>query len=69
MKKKYKSDAFECIHETAAGLFKAGLLSAAEMKKYDKSCLVQEEKPVQLTPRPKTAAVAALSHSGTRNRK
>ena len=59
MKKKYKSDAFKCIHEGVTGLFKAGLLSAAEMKKFDSDCLVQEEKPIQSTPRPKTAAIAS----------
>ena len=57
--KKYKSPALKHIHEEAADYFKDGIISAAKMRKFDKQCLAQEERPVQSSPRTKAAAVAA----------
>jgi DNA-binding transcriptional regulator YiaG len=39
---KYESDILEMIHENAMTEFKLGLLSEAEMRKYDKLCLPKE---------------------------
>jgi putative transcriptional regulator len=39
---KYKSDAFEAIHEDAMASFKVGAISRERMKEYDEMCLVQE---------------------------
>jgi len=50
--KKYHSEACEAIYEEVAAEFEAGLISEAEMKEYDKMCLVKE---------PKTAYVAKKS--------
>ncbi|GHU01250.1 hypothetical protein FACS1894147_00740 [Spirochaetia bacterium] len=38
--KRYKSPAFKHIHEEAVDFFKEGIISAAEMKEFDESCLV-----------------------------
>jgi len=43
--KKYNSEACEAIYEEVKAEYEAGLISEAEMKEYDKSCLVQEPKP------------------------
>ena len=40
--KKYKSDAFEAIHEDAMALFEIGAISEAELREFDEECLVQE---------------------------
>lgn len=39
MTKRYKSDAFAAIHDSAKGLHEAGAISAAKMRKFDKACL------------------------------
>ena len=39
---KYESDILEMIHENAIIDFKLGLISEAEMRKYDKLCLPEE---------------------------
>jgi putative transcriptional regulator len=38
-KPKYKSDAFEAIHSTVAGMYKAGTIDKATMRTFDESCL------------------------------
>jgi putative transcriptional regulator len=35
----YKSDAFAAIHETAQGMFDAGLMDKKTMREFDESCL------------------------------
>ena len=50
---KYKSDAYEAIHEDAMANFEVGAISEAEMREYDKMCLVQEPKPIQKFEKPK----------------
>lgn len=36
---KYKSDAFEAIHSSAAGMFRVGTIDKATMRRFDESCL------------------------------
>lgn len=38
-KSKFKSDAFEAIHSSASGMFRAGTINKATMRHFDKSCL------------------------------
>lgn len=38
-KPKYKSDAFEAIHSSATGMFRAGTIDKATMRRFDESCL------------------------------
>ena len=40
--RKYKSDAYEAIHEDAMANFEVGAISEARMREYDEMCLVQE---------------------------
>lgn len=48
MLKKYKSDALEALHKTAAGLTRIGLLNKQTMRDFDATCLTTVEK---LSPR------------------
>ena len=43
---KYKSDAYEAIHEDAMANFEVGAISEAEMREFDKMCLVEEPETV-----------------------
>ena len=45
MRKKYQSKILQAIHEDAAGMYKLGIISDAEMREYDIDCLVQEPVP------------------------
>lgn len=38
-KTKFKSDAFEAIHSSASGMFKAGTIDKATMRHFDETCL------------------------------
>jgi len=38
-KPKYKSDAFEAIHSSVAGMLRAGTIDKATMRQFDESCL------------------------------
>ncbi|MDR1899220.1 MAG: XRE family transcriptional regulator [Treponema sp.] len=38
--KKYKSPVFRHIHQEATDLFSSGMITAAEMREFDQSCLV-----------------------------
>jgi len=40
-RKKYKSDAFEAIHESATSLHKIGVIGKETMREFDCSCLTQ----------------------------
>lgn len=42
--RKYKSDAFEAIHSSVAGMYKAGTIDKATMRSFDESCLAVPEK-------------------------
>ena len=50
MAKQYKSDALAAVHETAAGLAEAGVMSKQTMKAFDELCLtpVEELTPAQI---------------------
>ena len=37
--KTYKSDAFAAVHETASGMFDAGVIDKTTMRRFDESCL------------------------------
>jgi len=39
---KYESDILEMIHENAIAEFQLGLITEAEMRKYDKLCLPEK---------------------------
>ena len=45
---KFKSDAFEAIHSSAAALFEVGAIDKATMRSFDESCLAV---PAPLKPR------------------
>lgn len=38
-KPKYKSDAFEAVHSSAAGMVRAGTIDKATMRRFDETCL------------------------------
>jgi putative transcriptional regulator len=38
-KPKYKSDAFEAIHSSAAGMLRVGTIDKATMRRFDETCL------------------------------
>jgi len=37
--RKYKSDAFEAIHSSVTGMYRAGTIDKATMRRFDVSCL------------------------------
>jgi putative transcriptional regulator len=39
-KRKYKSEAFEAIHSSVSGMYRAGTIDKATMRSFDESCLV-----------------------------
>jgi putative transcriptional regulator len=43
MAKKYKSDAFAAIHETAESLFDSGVIDKTTMRNFDETCLAPVE--------------------------
>lgn len=49
-KSKYKSDAFEAIHDSVAGMYRSGTIDKATMRHFDETCLVAppELKPMQI---------------------
>ena len=51
MKKKFKTDAFEAIHESALALHSVGAIDKATMRQFDEACLVKtpiyEAKPIK----------------------
>jgi DNA-binding transcriptional regulator YiaG len=42
---KYKSEILEVVHEDATAMFEVGAISTAQMREFDKMCLVQEPIP------------------------
>jgi putative transcriptional regulator len=38
-KRKYKSDAFEAIHSTVEGMYRAGTIDKTTMRDFDEACL------------------------------
>jgi DNA-binding transcriptional regulator YiaG len=47
MQKKYQSELLMVCHQEAEALLAVGALNEAEMREYDKMCLVQEPKPAR----------------------
>jgi putative transcriptional regulator len=45
--RKYKSDAFEAIHSSVSGMYRAGTIDKATMREFDESCL---SVPPQMAP-------------------
>jgi DNA-binding transcriptional regulator YiaG len=43
LKNKYWDDFLGSLHKTAEGLHKIGVINDAEMRKYDRNCLAQED--------------------------
>jgi len=57
---KYKSEIYEVIHQDAMANFEIGAISEAEMKKFDKMCLVKEPEAAYTSKKsPKTEYAAA----------
>jgi len=56
MGKKYYSEIAEGIHESARDLFEIGLISEAEMRDFDKRCLVEKPATVTVLEFPDTGA-------------
>ena len=57
---KYKSEIYEVVHQDATSMFEIGAISRAEMKKFDKMCLVKEPKASYAAEKsPKTEYAAA----------
>lgn len=48
--RKYKSDAFEAIHSSVSGMYRAGTIDQATMREFDASCLSvpAEMKPLRI---------------------
>ena len=55
MKRKYKSEALEALHETVSGLHKIGLMSEEDMRFYDEGCLVKSAPETERAPSQKPA--------------
>jgi putative transcriptional regulator len=45
--RKFKSDAFEAIHSSVSGMYRAGTIDKATMREFDESCL---SVPTQMKP-------------------
>ena len=61
MKAKYKSEAFEAIHEAANDMFEIDLLSEERMRYFDERCLV---KPAAQATRGSARKSAGAGRSG-----
>jgi DNA-binding transcriptional regulator YiaG len=42
---KYKSDAYEALHEETIANFKVGAISESELREFEEICFVQENEP------------------------
>ena len=49
MKDKYENEMLQVIHEDVKGMHKLGIVSDAEMRKFDKLCLTQEHRKTRKT--------------------
>ncbi|WP_010263604.1 hypothetical protein [Treponema primitia] len=59
--KKYKSPALRHIHQEAVGLYKHGIINAAEMREFDKDCLVSGASTFTTSHIPRIAAAITAS--------
>ena len=62
---KYKSDAYEAIHEDAMADFAIGAISKERMKEYDEMCLVQEPNPAAYEAEKSAESINQLEHVTT----
>jgi putative transcriptional regulator len=46
-KRKYNSEAFEAVHSAVSGMYRAGTIDKATMRRFDESCL---SVPLQMEP-------------------
>ena len=60
---KYKSDAFEAIHEDAVSMYEIGAISEERMKEYDEMCLVKESEPAYKTEKPAESPARVMEHA------
>ena len=49
MEYRYESELMQVIHEEMQDMHRSGFLSDAEMRKFDKLCLMKEPKPARKT--------------------
>ena len=50
--KKYRSEAFEAMHEEIMGHFEVGTISEAELREFEEDCFIDEDETAQVeTPR------------------
>jgi DNA-binding transcriptional regulator YiaG len=61
MKRKYQSELLKVCHEEAENLLAVGAISEAEMREYDKECLVQESQTPTSTPGTRQAPAPAYT--------
>jgi putative transcriptional regulator len=59
---KYKSDAFQAIHEDAVANFEVGAITKKELEEYDRACLVLEIPAMSIS---KSDALSSWSKSPT----
>ena len=52
MKLKYESEILQVMHEDMMGMHRLGIISDAEMRRFDKMCLVEEPKTADSTESP-----------------
>jgi DNA-binding transcriptional regulator YiaG len=59
MKKKYQSEILMVCHQEAESLYKVGAITEAQMREYDKDCLVSEPKAPKTASSPRQAPTPA----------
>ena len=52
MKLKYESEILQVMHEDMMGMHRLGIISDAEMRRFDKMCLVEEPETADSTVSP-----------------
>ncbi|GHV77733.1 hypothetical protein AGMMS49942_25540 [Spirochaetia bacterium] len=63
--KKYRNEAMKVVHEQASYYYREGIINAAEMKEFDKGCLVStaDTAGASTVKRSPAAAAASEPHS------
>jgi len=59
---KYKSDAYEALHEETIANFRVGAISEAELREFEKICFVQEGESVYGDQLPLEPSVHVMEH-------
>ena len=59
---KYKSDAYEALHEETIANFKVGAISEAELREFEKICFVQEGESVYGDQQSVESSVQVMEH-------